>query len=73
MTNDEHSERQEALGPPVQRPVGRPVDRRKDMSMMKFLRRLFCRHKQGRIVAIEFDGETVYECAACGKLVRKPL
>ena len=41
--------------------------------MMKFLRRLFCRHKQGRIVAIEFDGETVYECAACGKLVRKPL
>jgi len=43
------------------------------MSMMKFLRRLFCRHKQGRIVAIEFDGETVYECAACGKLVRKPL
>ena len=23
MTNDEHSERQEALGPPVQRPVGR--------------------------------------------------
>jgi len=58
---------------PLEPSVGRPVDRRKDMSMMKFLRRLFCRHKQGRIVAIEFDGETVYECAACGKLVRKPL
>jgi DnaJ-class molecular chaperone len=28
MTNDEHSERQEALGPPVQRPVGRPVEQR---------------------------------------------
>jgi hypothetical protein len=28
MTNDEHSERQEALGPPVQRPVGRLVPER---------------------------------------------
>lgn len=28
MTNDEQSERQEALGPPVQRPVGRSVEPR---------------------------------------------
>lgn len=28
MTNDDDSERQEALGPPVQRPVGRPAPNR---------------------------------------------
>ncbi len=41
--------------------------------MIKFLRQFFCRHTHGRLVAIEFDGATVYECAACGKHVRKPL
>lgn len=40
--------------------------------MLKFLRRLLCRHTHGRLLAIEWDGESVYECAACGKHVRKP-
>jgi len=42
-------------------------------AMMKFLRRLLCRHQNGRLLAIEFDGEAVYECAACGKHIRRPL
>ena len=41
--------------------------------MMHFLRRLLCSHKRGRMLAIEWDGAAVYECAACGKHVRKPL
>ena len=41
--------------------------------MMTFLRRLLCSHKRGRILAIEWDGAAVYECAACGKHVQKPL
>lgn len=42
-------------------------------TMMKFLRRLFCRHTHGRMVAIEWDGTAVYECAACGKRIEKGL
>ena len=41
--------------------------------MMNFFRRLLCRHRQGRLVAVEWDGTAVYECAACGKHVEKPL
>ena len=41
--------------------------------MMKLIRRLLCRHKFGRLLAIEFDGEAVYECCACGKIIRKGL
>jgi hypothetical protein len=33
MTNDEHSERQEALGPPVQRPVGRLMGQRTNFAV----------------------------------------
>ena len=41
--------------------------------MLKFLRRLLCRHTHGRLLSIEWDGESVHECAACGKHVRRPL
>lgn len=32
-----------------------------------------CQHRHGRLLAIEFDGEVVYECASCGKHIRRPL
>jgi hypothetical protein len=41
--------------------------------MMKLLRRLFCWHTHGRLVRIEWDGEAVYECTACGRHIRMPL
>lgn len=41
--------------------------------MLTFFKRLLCRHTHGKLVAIEFDGEAVYECAACGKRIGKPL
>lgn len=41
--------------------------------MWQFFMRLVCRHTHGKLVAIEYDGEAVYECAACGKFIRKPL
>lgn len=41
--------------------------------MLKFLRRLMCRHTHGRLLSIEWDGVSVYECAHCGKIIRKPL
>ena len=41
--------------------------------MMNFLKRLLCRHKWGHLVRIEWDGEAVYQCERCSKLVRKPL
>lgn len=41
--------------------------------MLLFFKRLLCRHTHGRLVAIEWDGEAVYECAACGKHIRKGL
>jgi len=44
-----------------------------DLKMLKFLRRMFCRHTHGKLVTIEFDGVAVYECVACGKFVRKSL
>ncbi len=41
--------------------------------MLKFIKRLFCRHQTGRILEISYDGETVYECNNCGKTIRIPL
>ena len=41
--------------------------------MLQFLRRLLCRHKRGRLLCIEFDGTSVYECVMCGKHIEKPL
>jgi len=41
--------------------------------MLKFLRRLLCWHKRGRLAFIGWDGEAVYVCERCNKLVRRPL
>jgi hypothetical protein len=43
------------------------------MTVLKFLRRLLCRHTHGRLVAIEWDGTSVYECNVCGKRIAKGL
>lgn len=32
-----------------------------------------CAHSHGRLRAIEYDGEAVYECVVCGKSIRKRL
>lgn len=37
------------------------------------LKQLFCRHTHGRLIAIEWDGVSVYECTNCGKHIRKGL
>lgn len=41
--------------------------------MLAFLKRLFCRHRTGRLISIGFDGESVYKCDRCGKYVRRSL
>jgi len=41
--------------------------------MLKFFKRLLCRHTHGRLIAIEFDGESVYVCESCGNVIRVPL
>lgn len=38
-----------------------------------YRRRLFCRHRQGKLMEIAFDGTTVIECSHCGKVFRLPL
>jgi uncharacterized C2H2 Zn-finger protein len=38
-----------------------------------FFKRLFCRHREGRVIAIAWDGETTIECSHCGKIIRRPL
>jgi len=43
------------------------------LSLREWLARTTCNHTHGRLLAIEFDGESVYECAACGKHIRRPL
>lgn len=58
---------------PLQRYVGRLYPKREGVSMLTFFGRLLCRHTHGRLIGIEFDGTAVYECAACGKHVEKPL
>lgn len=42
-------------------------------ALTSFFQRLFCRHRRGYLVAIEWDGTAVYECKACSKHVRIPL
>lgn len=43
------------------------------LPVREWLARTSCNHTHGRLVSIEFDGEAVYECAACGKRLGKPL
>ena len=43
------------------------------VALTSFFRRLFCRHRRGYLVAIEWDGTAVYECKACSKHMRIPL
>lgn len=43
------------------------------LPLREWLARSTCNHTHGRLLAIEFDGESVYECAACGKQLRRPL
>jgi hypothetical protein len=41
--------------------------------MREFFRRLFCKHREGTLLAIEWDGVSVYRCRACKKVFRVPL
>ena len=43
------------------------------LKLAEWLGQAACPHKHGRLLSIGFDGESVYECARCGKHVRKPL
>lgn len=43
------------------------------LPMREWLAQTSCRHSQGVLVAIEFDGEAVYRCTGCGKHIRRPL
>ena len=36
-----------------------------------FLNEFFCPHTEGRLLSIEWDGETIYECVRCKKTIRK--
>ena len=53
--------------------VGRLVESRLGARVWHAYRRLMCKHTRGHLVAIEWDGEAVYECIACGKDIRRPL
>ena len=57
----------------LERRLGRPVEKRLGARVWHAYTRLRCKHTHGHLVAIEWDGEAVYECIACGKLVRRPL
>lgn len=43
------------------------------LSLREWLARTSCSHAHGRLLAIEYDGEAVYECASCGKHIRMPV
>lgn len=43
------------------------------LTLREWWGRARCAHPHGRLLAIEYDGESVYECVKCGKHVRKPL
>lgn len=43
------------------------------LTLREWLTRTSCSHTHGRLLAIELDGEAVYECAACGKRIVRPL
>ena len=73
MTDDQaKTEQGPAVAGPVQRDVGRPVERI-GARMWRLTQQMLCPHTHGRLMAIEWDGESVHECAACGKHVRRPL
>lgn len=36
-------------------------------------KRLLCKHREGKVLEIAFDGESVIECNSCGKVFRLPL
>ena len=42
-------------------------------ALRKFLKRLFCQHKRGQLVAISWDGVSTYKCSHCGKHIEVPL
>ena len=62
-----------AVGAPLERPVGRLVEKRLGDRVWHAYRRLTCPHTHGHIIGIEWDGESVYECIACGKIIRVTL
>jgi len=39
----------------------------------EWLARTTCSHTLQLLVAIEFDGSTVHQCAHCGKMFNRPL
>ena len=43
------------------------------LPLREWLARTTCNHTQGQLLAIEYDGEAVYKCTACGKHIRVPL
>lgn len=43
------------------------------LPLREWLARSSCNHTHGRLLAIEYDGEAVYECTGCGKRIGKPL
>lgn len=36
-----------------------------------FIKRLRCKHSNGRLLEVTFDGIAIYECADCGKRIYK--
>ena len=69
---------EESTAPPaplgqVERGVGRLVEKRLGARVWHAYRRLTCPHTHGHLVDIEWDGVSVYECIACGKIIRRPL
>lgn len=53
--------------------VGPLVAKRLGARVWHAWRRLTCLHTHGHLVGIEWDGESVCECIACGKIIRMPL
>lgn len=43
------------------------------LTLREWLARKSCSHTALRLVAIEFDGETVHQCQDCGKQFRRAL
>ena len=60
-------------GSALERGVRAPAPKPLHAHIWQATRRMLCPHTHGRLLAIEWDGETVHECAACGKHVRRPL
>jgi len=43
------------------------------LSLREWLGRTSCSHKHRKLISIEFDGDSVYVCESCGKVIRVPL